>query len=334
MLAKTNFHQIQELNNGQNLELISHTFDSGLPGPNIYLQANLHGPEIFGTYLLGKIVDGFKKNISKVKNFKGTLVIVPCANPMGSQNVAYNTMLGRWNPVSGVNWNRIFETKSFSNKQEKLNFYKQQLASDNLSIELKLASQLMILSSKADYIIDIHTTGKESLNHIFSKGEYIKYFKSLKPEVVIETTNTIPEGSFENASVWPLMNGQDTPPITCTWEASSHSIIDYLQIQERVEYLWNWLNETWQGKVVEGYKPENIISDTLCENLISPIGGYFTWKKELGNIIKKGEDFVTFYQPNNDKFIDIKAEFNFILIAKYGIGAIAQGEQIAWVGRV
>jgi len=334
MTFTTQTHPVQQLNNGQYLDIISYSLDSQLPGPEIYLQANLHGPEIFGTYLLGQIIKSFKNELPQTKGFVGSIIIVPCANPVAAQNMAYNSMQGRWNPISGNNWNRIFATQSFDSLADKITFYKTQLQNSNLSIEYRLAAELMILSGQADYIIDIHTTGLETVNHFFAHPDHTKYFEALEPDLVIQTTNIPLSPSFENACVWPVMNSNDRPPIACTWEASNNSVIDNKQIEQQGQRLWTWLQQVWSREFQLSFDPKVTLDDTSCDHLVAPAGGYFVWLKDIGEIIYKGEVYGNFYQPKFGQFVSAGAEFDFILIGKYGIGAIAAGEQIAWIGRL
>ena len=325
---------IQQLNNGQFLEITKHTFEFSV-GPKIYLQANLHGAEIFGTFLLGRIIQKLKlltsENILQ-NNIIGSLIIIPTANPIAAQNTSYDSINGRWNPISGTNWNRIFETKKFKSKNEMNFFYQNQLEKENLSIEEKLAANLMLLSHDSYYIVDIHTTGRDTLTHIFSHPDSISFFQKLEPELNIFTTDIPPSPAFENANVWPLLDSEK-PAVSCTWEVSCHNIIDLAEIETQEERLWNWLISVWSQETVQKIKKLSI-KDTDCHHLIAPFGGYFSWTAKKGQIVKKDQAYATFYQPCNDIFIQAKAEFDFILIAKYGIGAISQGQQIGLIGKI
>ena len=50
-----------------------------------------------------------------------------------------------------------------------------------------------------------------------------------------------------------------------------------------------------------------------------------------GDRVEKGETFAYVYIPKTGVKNKVLAKFSFYLIATYGIGAIADGEQIAWV---
>lgn len=337
MPYQTQTHQIQQLANGQNLEIVSHHFDSGKSGPMVYLQSNLHGAEVFGTFLLGRLIEKLKTPEDEIhQNFVGKIIIIPGCNPMGVLNVAYNSMLGRWNVTSGTNWNRIFSENKFSSRAEKLEFYRTQLESPNLSIEQKLASNLMVLANDADFIIDIHTTGKESLNHMFVHPGQSQYFLSLKPEVVIESTDPT-STAFDDANFFALAKSQDKPPITVTWEASSHASIEQNEIDIQLENLVETLNDFWCGNVSNSSISKEktlIIPDTDATNLVSPVGGYYCWQKEIADVVEKDEVYAVVYQPHTNNFVEIRAKFKFILISKYGAPTISEGEQIAWIGRL
>jgi predicted deacylase len=337
---------IQQLNNGQTLELVKHTFNFSENGPKIYFQAGLHGSEIFGSFLLGKIINQIQSlSDSELAQLGacGQLTIMTTANPIGAQNTVYNSMTGRWNPISGNNWNRIFATREFDSLSEMKQFYENQLRSDNLSIESKLASHLALSAVGSDYIIDIHTTGRQTIDHIFSHQGHAPYFIDLQPKLNLYTKNQPASASFENGMVWPIINSSDKVPITCTWEASCHSIIDFGEITVQQKNLWNWLKNVWSGKFekvqFEAQKAEIAkqikgFDDTEADHLVAPFGGYLSWTVGVGELVKKGQKYAEFYQPHSHTFIDAIAKFDFILIGSYGIGAIAEGEQIAFIVRV
>ncbi|MBU6323189.1 succinylglutamate desuccinylase/aspartoacylase family protein [Patescibacteria group bacterium] len=100
-----NQHPVQQLATGEKLSVTSYRFSSSQHGPKVYLQANIHGPEVLGTAVLTKLLPWLHE--METKDMCGSVIVVPCANPMAVQQTAYNSMIGRWNGRSGMNWNRI-----------------------------------------------------------------------------------------------------------------------------------------------------------------------------------------------------------------------------------
>ncbi len=333
MTFTSNNHKIQQLATGDYLSISSYVFDSEKPGPNIYLQANLHGPEIFGTALLGKLMQKLQLGNTE---FTGKLTIVPCANPIGVQQTTYNSMDGRWNKQNGTNWNRIFNTtENFKSKKEREEYYQTQLNNVNLSIEQKLSSALMLLSSEADYVIDIHTTGIETINHLFTFPGQSQVFNHLQAKIHVITEYDDAAGAFDEAHSIAFMKNLDESdvPKVCTWEASIHGQIEQIELEEKLEYLHNWLNFIW-GNIQNVEDNYYKLPAKNCFHLTAVKAGYLIWQTDVGDTWQTGQKYGEVYRPNDNLFEDIVSPDNLIFIGKYGIGAIASGEQIAWVGKL
>ncbi len=316
-------YPVQQLATGEKLFIHAYSFEGTLPGPSIYLQANLHGPEIFGTTLLGKIITFLEKRA----NFPGKIIVVPCANPVAVQVTEYNSQGGRWNVQNGNNWNRIFQiNQSWNSREEEKQYYTNLLQSTNLSIENTLASTLKILSSTADYVIDIHTTGSKNENHLFVDDNSSSVFIPLGASVHILWDKENAVGAFDESHIFSHTVKQTH---ACTWEAHHHGDIDSQVLQQRFEQLTDWLQSIWCKKI-ETKMPKQIkITNTM--HLVSEVGGYYTWTREVGEKIKQGEIYAHAYQPWTNTTIFLKAKKSFILLSTYGIGAIASGQQIGWI---
>ena len=312
---------IQKLANGSKLTVQAYIFKGNKPGPKIYLQGNLHGPEVFGTALLLELIQAIKK----MKKIRGELIVVPCANPMGVNQVSYNSMIGRYNHQSGVNWNRIFpillqNTLKFTAQRETV----------NLSIESKLAATLHSLSSGSDYVLDIHTTGISSVEHLFTYSWMHKEFSALNVPIhlTLDTKNVV--GAFDESHVIPFLKSLPLEKITkvATWEAHCNSDIDNKVLKQRLSQMLNWLAVVWNEKQTQMTKIEIY---SKYSHLYAPIAGYYSWITKVGDKVKKGEIYAFVYNPLSDKIMPIKAKFSFILLGIYGIPAIANGEQIGWI---
>lgn len=320
-------YKIQQLATGEELFIHTYTFSSNLSGPNIYLQANLHGPEIFGTALLGKII-----TFLETKNdFPGTITIIPCANPVAVQTTEYNSQGGRWNNQNGNNWNRIFEIQTpWKNREEEKDYYTQLLHSKNLSIENTLASTLKLLSYNSDYVIDIHTTGSKNENHLFVDDNSSPVFIPLGASIHIIWEKDEGVGAFDESHIVSHTKKQTH---ACTWEVHHHGDIDNEVLEKRFGQLINWLESIWNKQNIVFPQPQKIkIKNTT--HLVSEQAGYYTWIAQVGQRIKKHEVYAQVYQLWNNTTVEIKAHKPFILLSTYGIGAIASGQQIGWIAYI
>jgi len=316
---------IQELASGDMLTIQVHTFIGNKPGPIVYLQGNLHGPEIFGTALLLRLV----QILGKQKSLKGKIIIVPCANPMGVNQIAYNSMIGRWNAQSGTNWNRIFPMSPLKNHTEEISFYKNLLIENNLSIESKLAATLRTLSAGANYVLDIHTTGSSSAEHLFTYPWMHRDFADLAVPIHLELSLDDVVGAFDESHVLPFLKtlSQEKVAKVATWEAHFHGHIDNTTIAQRLTQILSWLDGLWAKKA--STKPEPEIHSKSA-HLCAPVAGYYAWTKKVGERVEKGDIYALVYQTKGGS-IPVKATCSFTLLGVYGVAATASGEQIGLI---
>lgn len=317
---------MQQLANGETISIYAHIF-KGTSGPTVYLQGNLHGPEVFGTALLLEFIHAIKKK----KDIKGKLIIVPCANPMAVNQVAYNSMIGRWNSQSGNNWNRIFPTTPIKSHQGEIKFYSDLAKSKNLSIESKLSVILRSLSAGADYVLDIHTTGSSNTEHLFTYPWMHDDFLALGTPIHLELNTTDVVGAFDESHVVPFVRFLQRKKISkvATWEAHHHGHIDKGILEQRLSQLMNWLGNIWGGKALQNNQPPKIF--THSKYLYAPLAGYYSWVKGVGEKVEAGETYALVYQSREGKIFVAKADITFVLISIYGIAATASGEQIGWI---
>lgn len=323
-------HPVQQLPTGEVLSVHAYTFTGSTSGSRIYLQGNLHGPEIIGSSILGKLIT----RLEQIDDISGQVIIVPCANPMGVQAVAYNAHIGRWNLHSGTNWNRIFPINlELTNLEEQKKYYQQELGQTNLSIERKLAAILKLLSFAATHVIDIHTSGADTVPHLFTFENASEVFFPLEAKVHFLITPEDASGAFDESHVLPFLKAlpKDLIPKVCTWEAHHHGQFDSYVVEDRFQKLWNCLSYIWGNKPdLTRYQP-SVLALKNGIHLVAPVAGYYSWLHQVGAVVEAGVVYATVYQPWHNQTLPIKAERKFFLLSKYGIGAIAEGEQLAWI---
>ena len=330
MEYKSSIIPIQTRADGSVLSVHSYTFSSGDPGPKIYLQANLHGPEVFGTALLLKLM----KEFSSWEKIPGTLTLVPCANPVGVQEAGYETQLGRWNPQSGTDWNRIFEVPSgtvwYDEKAER-EFYENLLKYGDPSVENRLVAGLRLSSAGSKYVIDIHTTGVETKEHVFTVESSSKSFEPLLADFHFLKEGRNAGKTFEESHRYPFRKWEgEKERFVCTWKLARHGKMEEYEVEDRFRKLLNWLHFIWGfGSRLPEKKP---ITLNECGHLFAPEGGYYVWTKPIGSFIKKGESYAEIYHPETADITIATAPYDLHLVAKYGVGATGNGEQIGWVG--
>lgn len=329
-------YPLQQKASGEELFIHVYTFRGHTPGPTVYLQANIHGPEIFGTVLLGKLIQYLETHV----DFPGTVIIVPCANPIAVNAVGYNALTGRWNLHNGANWNRIFTTHvAWNSLDAQKKYYEELLLEPNLSIEHKLAATLKLLSAAATHVVDIHTTGSDNEAHLFSHSMHSDVFKPLGARVhILWEKKEDAVGAFDESHVAPFLDNMPLSqiPAASTWEVYHHGEINEAALLQRFAELVRWLDSVWSHKKEESAKffPPLEISIKNATHLVSPVAGYYSWQKKVGERVQKGEEYALVYQPWCNTMVSVRAFQTFHLMSIYGVGAIEEGQQIAWIGLV
>lgn len=305
MKYTTHSYPIQQQPTGELRSITSYTFSGSKETPHIYLQANLHGPEIFGTTLLSKLMTWLESQ----DDIPGTITIVPCANPIGVQQKSYSGITGRYNILSEKNWNRIFDDKQ-----------------PRASVEHRLATTLSAISKDATHVIDIHTTGSATINHLFTHEEAVATFTALEPELCLLYKKENAYGAFDESHLH-----KSFPTFTCTWEAYHHQenneTYTELQLERLIACVMNILQQSQTSTTPSCY------AITQHTELYSPSAGYLTWAIQPGETLSTDQAYATLYQPWHNKMLRLKARESFLLLGTYTNEAPAEGDPIGVVIR-
>lgn len=220
-------YPLKQQPNGDYLWLNIFRISSESPGPNIHIQANVHGAELQGNVVIHRLMRWFLEN-----PFNGTISFIPLANPAAVNQKSGMYTLGRYNPVTGNNWNRNyidfmskeeketgFNLSSFvtkhleSTNEEIINSYKAELFKICDHYEKRNSSRggfsedgnfnllLQKLASPADIVLDLHT-GPIATRYIYSaeyQQESAKHFKF--PHLLVIPNEF--DGAMDEASFVP-----------------------------------------------------------------------------------------------------------------------------------
>ncbi|EQC44373.1 succinylglutamate desuccinylase/aspartoacylase family protein [Bacteriovorax sp. Seq25_V] len=181
------------------LDIYKYTIDQGNPGPTVYIQASVHGAELQGNLVIKNLI-----NTLKSKVVFGKIVLIPLANPFASSQKIGTYTFGRFNPVTGDNWNRNYhdvakkekegtigyidfkkfvnENQSNSVEEIKYNFkstlkdtlqkFRETQDSFGISDNKDLFTTLQLLASEADIVLDLHT-GPIATRYLYAP-QYLK----------------------------------------------------------------------------------------------------------------------------------------------------------------
>lgn len=216
---------IKNLPNGDSLHIQTFTIEGISPGPEVHIQANVHGAEIQGNVVIYELLNFFLNH-----DFKGKITFIPCANPMALHSKSGTFTQGRFNPITGDNWNRnyvdllslpkeetgldleYFVNKMQSSSEEKIktefkrelkrsyetywkNFCTRQGPNENRALNIILQT----LACHSDIVLDLHT-GPKATRYLYAaefEQESAKNF--LTPFFLIipsKFAGAMDEGSF------------------------------------------------------------------------------------------------------------------------------------------
>ncbi len=116
-------------------------FESGIPGPTVWVMAAIHGDEVTGIEIVLRLMRFLKQDNLKI----GKIYCVPILNPLGFE------VINRYEPNESNDLNRCFPGKPDGDFGE------------------RVANRIYekIVSSKPDLVIDLHTDTMESIPYIY-----------------------------------------------------------------------------------------------------------------------------------------------------------------------
>ena len=192
--------------------------------PSVYIQANMHGAEVQGNAVIYQLLE-----LLKTLKIKGDITLVPYANPVACNHKNGEYTLGRFDPITGVNWNRMYHFDEAmimpfaeqhigaSDEEVEARFKQLMLAGIEQKLDhnifglttgQRIAYQLQRLAHQADLVLDLHT-GPISSKHLYCP-EYCRdsaaYFDI--PHTLIIPNNF--DGALDEATFCPWWTLQDT----------------------------------------------------------------------------------------------------------------------------
>ena len=321
----TNEHPIKELATGEILSLKTYTIQGSLPGPHIHIQASVHGAELQGNAVILKLMEYLNS-----QTLKGSITFIPLANPYATNNKHGTYTYGRYNPVTGHNWNRNYVDIIKKSKFDIDTFAKENLNEDWTKIKLKFKSALshifknyekslidnkqlsennklnlilQNLAHHADGILDLHT-GPVATRYLYSAN----YQEKVAPYLLFKHVLIIPDEfgeAMDEACFMPwvylkqsldkLGRAVELDIESFTLEFGSEESFCMQSATKDVESIINYLK---YKKVLEG---EPIVTNySYCslknfKTIYSPRGGLVDYHFTPGQRYLKGDTLASFY---------------------------------------
>ncbi|QFU21400.1 succinylglutamate desuccinylase/aspartoacylase family protein [Shewanella eurypsychrophilus] len=307
--------KIGELATGQDLTLpiFSHKCESPT-APSVYIQANVHGAEVQGNAVIYQLMQ-----LLEHYTICGDITLVPLANPLGINQKSGEFTLGRFDPITGVNWNREYLDHQVDVKawyaandtlsdDELITHYKSMLLDachQRLSHEWGIttghqqAVMLQTMAHQADIVLDLHT-GPKSCKHLYCP----EYDAKAAAFFSIPYTLFIPNdfGGAMDESIfcpwWQLAEHMqsvgrnfDLPVSAFTLELGSQENINLADALIDAKGILAYLSERGviEQKVMAAEMTRYACYLKDYKKYHSPLGGMVEYQAEVGEPLKAGD---------------------------------------------
>ncbi|MCF6438540.1 M14 family metallopeptidase [Pseudoalteromonas luteoviolacea] len=357
-INQTSF-QVAELANGQAMSIPVFTVGDKSTGPHVYIQANMHGAEVQGNAVIYALLEKLK-----TARLSGSITLVPYANPIGCNQKSGEFTLGRFDPITGENWNRMYHDHTHlveefairhtaSSEQEIRSEFKKLLIEKTdellnqpfhtMKTGKRIAVNLQRLAHEADFVLDLHT-GPISSKHLYCP----EYAQTSANHFNIPHTLLIPnefDGAMDEACFCPWWTLSETlkkhgkqfdvSNEAFTVELGSQEHIDLSEAQLDADSILSYLSH--KEVILEGgYQPSSI-KRYACylkdyKAFYAPMGGMVEYVAPLGGHIKAGETLVNILRM--DKYVQgealnpIKFEHDAIAILHFASASVNQGTEL------
>ena len=333
------------------------------PKGKVYLQSCIHGAEINGIAVIKKI-----QEFIEIKKPSFNFKLIPLANPYAMDNKIGEYVCGRFNLITGDNWNRGFKNLltipnkdsqrfnmiEFIQKNKKSGFkntcntFEKKLFEiinhyirKTLPAHEKLACLLHKEALDADYCFDLHNDSL-SKPYIYSP-EYLKNnnLKNFNTKYFIFTSNNFTP-SFNQAIFFPwwqltyywnkITNNKKIPPkYSFTYETGSKEILNFKLAKDIAEGIINYITKKTVNQ--SEYKQYGCLEKNFIK-VYSKTGGILDYDFEkIGKINKATDTLGRLYTKrniinSNTKEKEIKLKKKNILLTASSSPMLNEGDEI------
>ena len=248
-------------------------------GPRVHLQAGVHADEIAGMLVLHKLLPRLEQAHVDGR-LRGTVTVVPQANPLGIAQFRNGHVLGRFHEATSRNFNRHFN-ESAALQRPATTFAAWQKALVDLAVD-------------AQIVLDLHTDS-EALPYLYVNRCFWPDARdlagALDASVAILWDND-DDGAFEGAMVshW-LREKQIEGRLAATVELRGQSDVSDALADRDAQGIYAFLcgrgvieergdQRAWSGEAVPmGH----------METVFAPVSGVLVYERELGAEVAEGE---------------------------------------------
>ena len=314
---------ITTLPSGDTLSIRQYTMKSDVPGPTVYIQSSVHGAELQGNPVICEIM-----NYLENSNFKGTVHMVPLANPIATNNKSGTYTKGRFNSNTGDNWNRNYtdiismpknitglDIDSFAKEHansplevikksfkeslyEALTRYKEYSDDYGPNANKSHFLRLQTLASSADYVLDLHTASNSTRYVYCAKYSLSKALDLAFPHYLViphEFGKAMDEACF---MPWVYLQrafnkigvGLEIPIESHTIELGSEEVISFGEAKKDAAHILHYLKKRGVLDASPDITRPSIKSCSIedYKTYFAKSGGLYDFIVSPGDHVKKG----------------------------------------------
>ena len=294
-------HKILMAGGATELCLNEFVYKAPAAGKILYIQSGLHGGET-SQWVLYQLHSFLMNNLKC-----GEVHIVPYANPLAWMQRAYFSTFGKFSLLDGKDFNRCFPGKKDGD------------------VNARLCAAIFDLASKADFVLDLHTSKSSNPFAIYTKFEYEPMVKACG----------LPYNQYSDDASIPSLHGTFNAALdragvaNITIECGGHN-----------EYAANKIAAVYDA-VCSILAELNLVEKSLTKTLSTPVYrfekrnkifssacGLFKPEKELGGKLKQGEVIGHIADASNlAEVIEVKSPLD-------GVLQVLTAGHIVWEGDV
>ena len=350
---------VGEMASGVSLTVPVYRFKGNNDGPSVYIQANVHGAEVQGNAVIYQLLELLQK-----QTLAGNITLVPYANPIGCNHKNGEYTLGRFDPITGVNWNRMYhfdaslieqcvQTHADSDIDQIKSYFKQSML-DSIQSKLnhnnyglttgrRIAYQLQEMAHQADIVLDLHT-GPVSSKHLYCP----EYAQASANYFNIPHTILIPNGfagAMDESTFCPWWylteafakqgRSLDFNKESFTVELGSQELIDLDEALIDAESILSYLQyknviDTTRFTPIKMTRFACYLKD--YKQYYSPMGGMVDYLAEFGKPLAKGEPLARILRMDNygdgDALHYLTLEEDAMPILHFASASVHQGTEL------
>ncbi|MFJ1215551.1 succinylglutamate desuccinylase/aspartoacylase family protein [Yersinia enterocolitica] len=351
---KINHHKLPEHALSGQRQLTSFHFGQPGVGEKIYLQAGLHADELPGMLVLHYL----KRLLSQAERrgeIQSEIIIVPIANPVGIAQVLLNSGIGRFDLVSGRNFNRDFPdlaklvsqrpgAVASSEKETTPQQIRRAMANalqdvPALSEVDALRQHLLMLACDADLVLDLHCDDRAIL-HLYADPAWRAAVDVLARFLHIDTVLLSQDsggGSFDEACGLPWHRLAAHYPnlapacMAVTVELRGQQDVSHPLASADAERIYQYLQHRGAiaGVVPEIPQREVVMLPFSAGEIVNaPASGLLLLLRQPGEWVTKDEVVAEIIDPITDTVKAVRAKAGGIIYASRRAPFVTLGAEV------